>query len=147
MSSLTAANAVITLTVPAVLPVPVQLQGFSTDDVFSSGDVDTAETMMGVDGRLSGGFVWSKVPLVFTLMADSPSISTFEAWDSAQQAATDSFAGQINITIPGLGRSYQAINCFLTRMPRIPDAKKLMQPRKFTIDAQQVIAVPVGAGG
>jgi hypothetical protein len=147
MSSLTAANSVITLTVPTLLPVPVTLKGFATDDIYSTGEVDSAETMMGVDGTLSGGFVWAPVPITFTFMADSPSIASFEAWDAGQQAATDSFSGQLNITIPGLGKSYQAVTCFLTKTSRLPDAKKLMQPRKFTVTAQQILAIPVGTAG
>lgn len=145
--SITSANAIITITIPLLLPVPVQLQGFAADDVFDSDEIDMAETMMGVDGILSGGVVLAKVPWNITFQADSPSIATFEAWDGGQQATVDVFQGQANVTLTGIGRSYQMINGYLVRGKRMPDAKKLLQPRKFRIDWQQVIPIPVGAAG
>ena len=50
--TLTAANSVILLTIPSLFPVAQQLQGFSAEDVFDTDQLDTAETMMGVDGKL-----------------------------------------------------------------------------------------------
>ena len=84
--SITSANALIVLTVPGVLAVATQLQGFAADDVFDTDDVEMAATLMGVDGILSGGFVYSMVPWNIALQADSPSMPVFEAWDQAQQA-------------------------------------------------------------
>jgi hypothetical protein len=147
MPSITSANAVITLTVPGVLPVSVQLSGFAADDVFDSDDVELATTIMGVDGTLSGGFVYAMVPWNIALQADSPSQAIFEAWDGAQQAVADVFQGQANVTLVSIGRSYQMVNGFLVRGKRLPDAKKTLMPRKWRIDWQQVIPVPVGAAG
>ncbi len=145
--SITSANAVITITIPLLLPVPVQLQGFAADDIFDSDEIEMADTLMGVDGILSGGVVLAMVPWNITFQADSPSIATFEAWDGGQQAAIDVFQAQANVTLTGIGRSYQMTNGFLVRGKRMPDAKKVLQPRKFRINWQQVIAIPVGVAG
>ena len=59
--TLTMANAVITLVVPAIELGPFQLQRFAADDVFNTGELDVAETSMGVDGNLSAGFVFRGV--------------------------------------------------------------------------------------
>ena len=145
--SITSANALITLTIPLLLPVPVQLQGFAAEDIFDSDEIDMAETLMGADGKLSGGVVLAMIPWNIAFQADSPSISTFEAWDGGQQATVDVFAAQGNVTFTGLGRSFQMVNGFLVRGKRMPDAKKVLQPRKFRINWQQVIAIPIGLAG
>ena len=145
--SITSANAVITLTIPLVLPVPVQLQGFAADDIFDTDEVEFATTIMGVDGILSGGKVFSMTPWNISLQADSPSQATFEAWVAAQDALGDVVVAQGNATLTGIGRSYQMVTGFLVRGKRMPDAKKTLMPRKWRIDWQNVIPVPVGAAG
>jgi tail fiber protein gp32 len=145
--SISDTNAVITLTIPLLFPVPVQIQGFAADDVYDSDDVELATTIMGVDGILSGGFVNSLIAWNISLQADSPSQVMFEAWDGAQQALQDVLPAQANVTLTGLGRSYQMVTGFLVRGKRLPDAKKTLMPRKWRIDWQQVIPIPVGIAG
>lgn len=147
MGDITAANAVILISVPLLLPTPTQIQGFSADDVFDVEDVDSAQVLMGVDGTLSAGMVFEPTPQTFTLQADSPSASFFEAWDTGQQAAAAVFPAQANVTLTGVGRSYQCVTGFLTRVNRIPSTKKLVQPRKWRIVWQQILPIPVGVAG
>lgn len=145
--SITSANALITLTIPLLLPVPVVLQGFAADDIFDSDEIDLAETSMGVDGFLSGGIVLAKIPWNINFQADSPSISTFEAWDGASRAAVDVFVAQGNVTLIGLGRSFQMITGYLVRGKKMPDAGKTLKPRKWRIDWQEIIPIPIGIAG
>lgn len=145
--SITSANVVITLTIPLVFPVPVQLNGFAADDVFDSDDVELGTTVIGVDGIMSGGYVASLTPWNITFQADSPSIPIFEAWIAAETAVMDTFEAQGNVTMPSLGRSYQMVKGVLVRGKRMPDAKKMLMPRKFRIDWQSVIPIPVGTAG
>ena len=145
--SITSANALIVLTVPGVLAVATQLQGFAADDVFDTDDVEMAATLMGVDGILSGGFVYSMVPWNIALQADSPSMPVFEAWDQAQQAVVDVLPAQATVTLTSVGRSYQMVTGYLVRGKRMPDAKKTLMPRKWRIDWQRVIPIPVGPSG
>ena len=83
--SLTAANAVITLTIAGVFNAGQQLQQFAADDVFSVEQVTPTETLMGVDGFLSGGRTPVPVPWTISLQADSPSNFIFEQWFAAQE--------------------------------------------------------------
>ena len=53
--TITGASAVIMLSVPGLFSTPQQLQGFATDDIFDTAAIASAETLMGVDGNLSGG--------------------------------------------------------------------------------------------
>jgi len=96
---------------------------------------------------LSGGMIFTKTPLTITLQADSPSIAIFEAWDSAQQANQAVYTAQMNVTLTSVGRSYQMITGFLVRGKRLPDAKKVLQPRKWRTEWQNVVSVPIGLAG
>jgi hypothetical protein len=56
--TLTAADAILMMTVDTIYPAPFRIKGFAADDVTNMDAVDNAETSMGVDGRLSAGFVF-----------------------------------------------------------------------------------------
>jgi|SRR5882672_4531500 len=136
--SITAANATFLLSITGLFPTPQQLQGFATDDVFDTQPLKSTEVLMGVDGLLSGGFVFVAVEQAITLQADSPSGDVFDQWFNAQQAAKDVFVAQGVIILTTLNRKYALTKGFLTTYMPIPDAKKLMQPRKFGITWERV---------
>ena len=54
--TLTAANAIITLSVDEVFDTPFQLQQFQADDMFDTEDAEPVEVRIGVDGFKSSGF-------------------------------------------------------------------------------------------
>ena len=56
-STITSANSVFTLVVAGLFPAPVQLKGYASDKAFTTEAVDLAEVQMGVDGRMTAGFV------------------------------------------------------------------------------------------
>ncbi len=141
--SLTGANSVILLGINGVFPVAQQLQGFAADDVFTSEMVKRVETLMGVDGILSGGFVNMEVKQTFSLQGDSPSQDLFDQWDAAQVAAQDVFTANGLITLFSVGSKWNMTKGFLTGYTPINDVKKLVQPRKFEITWQQLVRVPV----
>ncbi|BCH11937.1 hypothetical protein MesoLj131c_61950 [Mesorhizobium sp. 131-3-5] len=142
MTSLTAANAVITLTVPLVFPTPIQLQGFAADNIYDMDNVDQVETAMGVDGILSGGFVFNPTNQTFVLQADSPSIAFFETWAATQRQAKDVYTANGSTTLVSVGRSYISTKGFLVSMPPMPAAGKILQPRRFAIRWESVQSVP-----
>ena len=67
--TITGSSAIVMLSIPGLFTQPQQLQGFDMDDVFDTDQIASVETKMGVDGRLSGGFV------------------ALEAWGGPRQAA------------------------------------------------------------
>lgn len=142
MTSLTAANAVITLTIPGVFSVPQQLQGFSVDDVADVDTLTVAETLMGVDGFLSGGYVFNKVKYTFTLQADSPSNFVFDQWKLSQDAQEDTFPCNGNLLLKSLGTKWTWTRGFLTEWMPAPNVKKILQPRKFGVEFQRVFPQP-----
>ena len=146
MTDITSANAVFMLTIPSVLPIPQQIQGFAADDIFDFDDVDATDIVMGVDGILSGGMIFAPKPQNISLQADSASIALFDAWYNAQQAATAVFPAQGLVTLTSVGKSFALITGFLSRYKPVPDAKKILQPQKFRITWQSVLPVPIGSG-
>ena len=145
--SISSANAVFILGVPLILPVPQQIQKWAADDMFDTDDIAATETMMSVDGYLSGGVVLAPKPMSISLMADSASLSFFDAWYEGQIAATDAFPAQGVVTLTSLGQTFNLVNGFLTNYKLMPDAKKVLQPRRFRITWERIIPAPVGSAG
>lgn len=141
--SITAANAVYMLSIIPVFPVPVQLQGFGADDVFGTDPLTVAETVMGVDGLLSAGFVFNAVTQNITLQADSESNDVFDAWYAAQQVIKDTYRAQAVVMLKAINRKWTMTNGVLTTYPPLPDAKKVLQPRRFGITWESVFPSPV----
>jgi hypothetical protein len=72
MGAITSADVVLTLSVPLVFSNPQQIQGFSNEEAFDIPAIKSAETMMGVDGVLSVGFVF--VPVIQTISLQAVSL-------------------------------------------------------------------------
>jgi hypothetical protein len=143
MASITGANSVILLSITSLFPVPQQLFGFAADDIFDSEAVASAEILTGVDGNMSAGWIFVPVKMSITLQADSASNSLFESWYAAQQAIQDLYFATGNVRLPATSRLYTCRKGVLSSHKPTPDAKKVLQPRKYEITWQQVIAAPM----
>jgi hypothetical protein len=139
MATLTGANSVITLGVVGIFNVPVQLHGFDVDDVLATAAVKSVETRMGVDGRLSGGWVATEKVQTYTLQADSESNFLFDEWVQTQEAQREAYPAFGNIILPAVGTTIALIRGFLTSYPPMPDVKKILQPRRFEITWERVL--------
>jgi hypothetical protein len=142
MSTLTNANSVLMLAVGGIFPVPQQLQGYSVDDMFSSADVTSAEAVMGVDGKLSGGYTPYPTIIEITLQADSPSAFIFDTWGTAEDTAREIFIAQLTILLPGTGQKFACTKGIMTSKSKMPTGKKILQPRKWAITFESVSPAP-----
>jgi hypothetical protein len=138
MANITAANSVFMLSITGLYTTPQQLQGYAMDDVFDVPAVKPVETMMGVDGRLSAGFQNFPFVLSVSLQADSASNLIFENWLAAMQQQLNALQAQATITLPSVGRKYTMTNGYLTDVPPIASAKKVLQPRKYELTFETV---------
>lgn len=127
----------ITLAVPNLVALTV-LQGFAPDDIYAINDVDTGETMMGLDGILSGGYVPVARTIVFKQMANSPTESFFDAWGQGEDLAMVKYPAYGTITYPGLQKVAIMTNGFLRARKFLPDAQKLLMPQTFAVEWQKV---------
>lgn len=143
MKSITSANSVLYLSISNLYPVPQQLQGFAADDIFDLGDIAPSEVLMGVDGKLSAGFVHVPIPQGIMLQADSDSNDLFDAWFAAQQAAGEVYFANGIVRLPSVQRSYVLKKGALTGYKPAPDAKKTLQPRKYSITWESFIGAPL----
>lgn len=144
MSTITSANAIIMIGVPGLFPVPQQLQGFAADDVFDTDALDSAEVLMGVDGQLSAGFVFVPVKQNYSLQADSASNLFFDTWWAVQQQLHEVLPANANVVLGAVGTKWAMTRGFLTSFKPTPDAKKVLQPRRFTITWESVLPAPSG---
>lgn len=133
MASITSANTVYMLGITSLFPTPQQLQGYSADDVFSTDPLQSAETIMGVDGRLSAGFVFVEVKQGIQLQSDSASNDIFDRWWAAQQVARDIYFASGTVLFPSLGKKWAMTRGVLTMYPPMPDVGKTVKPRKYGI--------------
>jgi len=143
MATLTAANSVIMLIIPGLYPVPQQIEGFAADDVMTMESYQPVETLMGVDGHLSGGWVPVPKPMTISIQADSASVAIFEAWNAAQQAIREVYTADALITLPSVNKLYTCTRGFLTGYPPAPDVRRILQPRRFQITWESILVAPI----
>jgi hypothetical protein len=141
--TLTDVNAVIMISIVGVFPAPVQIQGFAADDIFSTDPLNSAELSMGVDGKLSAGFVFVQSTFGISLQSDSPSCDFFDFWYDFQQSQRELFPAFGQVVLPSIGRKWLMNKGFLTTYPPIPDGGKILKPRKFVITWESVLPSPI----
>jgi hypothetical protein len=141
--SLTTANAVIMFTLPGVFDTPQQLQGFMTDDVFGTEALHPTETARGVDGKLSGGFIFSDIKQNYSLMADSDSVDFFDQWYLSQQSLGETLTANATIVLTGLNKKWTMVKGFLKDYPITPEAKKIAGGVKFMVEWESAVVAPV----
>lgn len=143
MAGITAANVILTLQQAILFPAPVQLQGYANDDVTDLDVIQMVETMMGVDGKLSGGFVFVPVTQNIALMADSESNDVLDAIATQQAAAKDVYPLNGVMLAPSIGKKWTFTRGFLTGWKPAPDVKRTLQPRRHAILWQSVVPSPM----
>jgi hypothetical protein len=138
MSTITSANSVVTLSVAGLFPVPQQLHGYSADRAWETGNVTYTESQIGVDGRKTGGFIFNQVEQTFTLQADSPSKTIFQAIVNAMKASREIYYISGTIDLPATGESFICVKGSLKDANVLPDGGKVLQAVKFVIEWQRI---------
>lgn len=141
--TITSANSVLSLSAPDINPVPVNIQGYAADEAFDNEQVDAAETVMGVDGRMSAGFTPFITKMPITLQADSPSVEFFDQILGAMEASTEVVFLQGSLILPSVGKGYNLVNGVLTRAKQFAGAKKILQPQSYEINWESVQPAPL----
>jgi hypothetical protein len=132
-TTITSANSVFTLVIPGLFPAPVQLRGYAVDKAFAVESVDLAEVQMGVDGRMTAGYVPNATKTTISLQADSPSRDIFSAWIQATKTAREVFFASGSISLPSTGETYTLTRGVLQNVPQVPTAAKVLQAMDFVI--------------
>lgn len=143
MGAVTAADAVLTISIPLLFPTPQQIQGFASDDAFDLPQIKSAEVMMGVDGILSAGFVFVPIPQTIALQGDSASNDLFDVWWAQMQASKATYQASGQIILPSIGKKYALRQGTLTGYKPIAPVKKLLNPRSHEITWAGFAAAPI----
>ncbi len=138
-STITSANAVVTVTVQGLYNSPVRLQGFSTDKAWDIAAQVVTETQIGVDSRKTAGLVFNAVKQTFSFQADSPSVQFFESIYAAQIAARELYYLSATIDLPATGESYVCNKGTLEDYNSLASAGKVLTPREFSINWQNIV--------
>lgn len=140
--TLTSANAILTLGFEGLFPTARQLQGFSADNVTDIDGIAQGETSMGVDGRLSAGFVFNPVSQNITLQADSESNDMFEQVQQAERQRMEKYVAFGSILIRATGRRYTLTRGFLTNVSLMPAINRTLQPRRYSLTWEKITVGP-----
>lgn len=139
MATITSSNVILTLSVPGVFDVPVQIQEFATDDSFETAAVQFSETAMSNDGVLFGGKVFVPYTMTINLMAASASREFFDIWRSAQDSLIDVLPCYGTIIMPGISAQYTLNNGILQTGQAFPGVKKTLAPVQYEIMWNQIV--------
>lgn len=136
--TITAANSVLLLSVAGLFDVPQRIQGFSADALTGTETLATKELIMGIDGRLSAGWIAVSVPQTITLQADSSSIDFFDQVNAAEDQAREAFAFTGSLVIPSVGKKFAMVRGFMNGYQKFPTLGKTLAPRPFSITWESV---------
>lgn len=136
--TLTSANSRLYLSVATIYPAQTLLQGYTADDITDTDAVQPAQTVKGLDGRLSAGFIPFAVTQNITLQGDSVSNDLFENVLEYEKTASEKYVFTGLLVIPATMRQYALTRGFLTSIQQTPALRNLVQPRRYTITWESV---------
>ena len=142
-NTLTGASAVIMLSQPLLFPTPQQIQGFASDDVTDMEQVKILESLMGVDGVLSFGFVYVERAQSIVLQANSASNAFFDTINVQQTATQSVYPLNGTITLPAIGTIFNRVNGALENYSPMPPVKKIIGPRRYRLVWNSVTPIPI----
>ena len=138
---ITSANAALIISCPGVFQAQ-QIQGFASDDVYAVDPLEIGQTVMGVDGQLSAGFVFNPVSVKYSLQAGSPSVTLFDTLYQQSLQNEQVYWLQGSIRLFSTNNKYTLTNGVLTNYPPVPDAGKILKPRVFTVVWERITPAP-----
>lgn len=139
---ITSSNAIIMLSVPGLFDLPQQIQQFSADNVYGADSLEIAETAQGVDGILTGGFVYNPLNQSFELMADSPSNTFFDTVALRQRADQALYRIQGTTLLTSVGTKFTMRRGILVTWTPMPEAGRVLKARRHTVRWERVIPSP-----
>jgi hypothetical protein len=140
--TLTSANAILYIAVASLFPTAQRIQGFSADNITESDSTTPTQTSMGIDGRLSGGFIPVPVMQNIELQADSLSNDLFEQWIEAEKSVREAYVASGTLIIAATQRRYTMTRGFLTGIPQMPSLGNIIKPRRYGITWESVSPAP-----
>lgn len=120
------------------------IEGYAADAAFAMENADAAETSLGVDGKLSAGWVPRSYNQTITLQPDSPARPIFDGIVAAQDAGRTVYRLNGVITLPGNQYSHSMSRGVLKNYSAMSNAQRILQPMTYQIEWERVFTVPLG---
>lgn len=128
---ITSANSTLIITVSALAIASVTMEGYAVDNAWALDDAETAVAQVGVDGKMTAGWVPRLNPLTLSFAPNSPSVTTLSTIITAQDTDRTIYALQGVLSCPAIGKSWTLSNGVLTRGKMIPDGSRVLSPQSF----------------
>lgn len=125
---ITSANCSLVLTVEEIFDSGIELQMFATDQSFSQGDSQVAETRMGVDGKMVAGYTPNIKEVTIMLEASSPSYEALAQVFRAMETNRRLYNCTLVATAPSLGIVWTWSNGVIASGQIVPAAKQVFDP-------------------
>ncbi len=142
MGDISCANAILTISQPILFPTPQQIQGFAPKNMFDVPEIQSLESMMGADGKLSFGFIYVEIPWNITLQADSASNLIFDTIWTQQQATKGVYPVNGLLKLPSISSKFTFTNGGLKRYKPAPDGKEVLQTRSYGFVFESIAPAP-----
>ena len=143
MKTITAANSIYMLAIAGIYPVHQRLQGYQADAAFATEDREIAQVQMGVDARMSAGYVANAVVQTISLNADSDSIDIFENWATYMDMQKEIVVASGLISLPAIGKKWVMTKGILTRHKPVPDVNRLLTGTTYQITWESAVPSPI----
>ena len=136
--NITAANAESVMTVETLFPNGFRLEQYSTDQALSSASVQLAETRLGVDGRLVGGFITAIQVVTISIEASYPSVKYLVDLYDAMVTGRTTYLCSLVSTVPSIGIAYKWYTGILQTAASFRNQKKVLDPTSWVFHFERM---------
>lgn len=123
--TLTAANSNLLIRCKGYFDQYVKIQGFQVDNAFAAGDQTIGEVRAGIDGILSGGYVFNPADFTVYIEPNSPSKAFFSTCVNGIKEKKETVPFDFSVELPSIKKRY-TFSGFLTSAPTGVSAQKML---------------------
>src|SRR6185312_9704416 len=121
MQTITSANSEFVLKCSKVFTAPQVVEGYATEDAWNVAQFEVAQTRVGVDGRMSAGFVPATKEMDVMFQADGPGRQIFQRILGVMEATREVvFIENATLALPGTGEVWEFTKGVITKAPKTP---------------------------
>ena len=140
---ITSANATLVITISDLSIASVAMEGFAVDNAWSLDDAETAVAQVGVDGKMSAGWVPRLMPLTISFAPNSDSISTLTSIVTAQDTNKTIYTVQGVLSCPSVDKAWTLSNGVITRAKIAPDGNRVLGEQSFQLTFESAMPAVV----
>lgn len=135
--TLTAANCNLLVRAKGRYDNYVRHEGFQVDNIFGFGERTIGETRAGVDGKLSGGFVFNEAPFTAFYEANSLSLKMMDDCMTQIQKTKETIVFDFIVEIPSIKKRY-SFSGFPVTIPSGVSANKLLAGVQYVFNVDSI---------